>query len=61
MWRRGLTGESPGAAQVGHRSKLVPMGRLGEPAEVADLAVFLLSPASSYMTGQIVGRERRAS
>ena len=31
------------------------MGRLGQPSEVAELAVFLLSPASSYMTGQIVG------
>ena len=31
------------------------MGRLGEPAEVADLAVFLLSNASTYVTGQVVG------
>ncbi|MCB2020804.1 MAG: SDR family oxidoreductase [Burkholderiaceae bacterium] len=31
-----------------------PMKRLGEPAEVADVAAFLLSDAASYMTGQIV-------
>ncbi len=31
-----------------------PMKRLGEPAEIADVAAFLLSDASSYMTGQIV-------
>ncbi len=31
-----------------------PMRRLGEPAEVADVVAFLLSSASSYMTGQIV-------
>ena len=54
MWRRGLTGEAL-EQRKSERSKLVPMGRLGEPAEVANLAVFLLSPASSYMTGQIVG------
>lgn len=29
----------------------VPMGRPGEPDEIAALAVFLASPASSYMTG----------
>ena len=31
-----------------------PMKRLGEPAEVADVVAFLLSDASSYMTGEIV-------
>jgi NAD(P)-dependent dehydrogenase (short-subunit alcohol dehydrogenase family) len=31
-----------------------PLQRLGEPAEVADVAAFLLSSASSYMTGEIV-------
>ncbi|RDI96408.1 SDR family NAD(P)-dependent oxidoreductase [Meiothermus sp. QL-1] len=30
---------------------LTPMGRLGEPAEVASCALFLASEASSYLTG----------
>jgi len=31
-----------------------PMKRLGEPAEVAEVAAFLLSDAASYVTGEIV-------
>ena len=39
------------AAQVGTLD-WIPMGRPGEPGEVADAAVFLASPQSSYITGQ---------
>lgn len=31
-----------------------PMKRLGEPAEIANVTAFLLSSASSYMTGEII-------
>jgi gluconate 5-dehydrogenase len=33
---------------------VIPMGRLGEPAELGPLAVYLASPASSYMTGAVL-------
>jgi NAD(P)-dependent dehydrogenase (short-subunit alcohol dehydrogenase family) len=31
-----------------------PMGRLGQPEEIASIAVFLASDESSYITGQII-------
>jgi NAD(P)-dependent dehydrogenase (short-subunit alcohol dehydrogenase family) len=33
-------------------SKVIPMHRVGFPADVAGLALFLASPASAYITGQ---------
>ncbi|XP_052135941.1 tropinone reductase homolog At5g06060-like [Oryza glaberrima] len=32
----------------------VPMGRLGEPEDIASLVAFLSMPASSYITGQVI-------
>ena len=32
----------------------VPLGRLGKPEEIADLATFMLSEKASYMNGEIV-------
>jgi len=32
----------------------VPMGRAQTPEDVADLAMFLASPAADYMTGQSI-------
>ena len=32
----------------------IPLGRFGEPKDVADLALFLSSEGSSYITGQVI-------
>jgi NAD(P)-dependent dehydrogenase (short-subunit alcohol dehydrogenase family) len=34
---------------------LTPLGRMGDPADVGELAVFLASPAGAYITGQVIG------
>lgn len=35
-------------------AKFVPLGRVGRASEFADLATYLLSPRSSYVTGSAV-------
>ena len=35
-------------------AEFIPMGRVGEPEDIADVIVFLASDAARYMTGQIV-------
>ena len=34
--------------------RLIPMDRLGKPEDVAEAVVFLVSEASSYITGQVL-------
>ncbi|HUP00693.1 MAG TPA: 3-oxoacyl-[acyl-carrier-protein] reductase [Gemmatimonadota bacterium] len=40
-------------ARAEYRSR-IPAGRLGTPQEIADLALFLASPLSDYITGQVI-------
>lgn len=40
--------------QFSDYQKFIPIGRTGEPHEVGDLAVFICSPAATWMTGSII-------
>ncbi|MCJ7753608.1 MAG: SDR family oxidoreductase, partial [Thermoanaerobaculales bacterium] len=46
---RGMTPE-----QVKGMDGFHPLGRIGQPEDVASLIVFLLSDASSWMTGTVI-------
>ncbi len=46
-----LAGDAEGAAE---RVRGIPLGRLGDPEQIAAAAAFLLSPENEFMTGAIV-------
>jgi 3-oxoacyl-[acyl-carrier protein] reductase len=46
-----------GALNEEYRTKIIgsiPLGRIASPEEMAEVALFMLSPKASYMTGQVV-------
>lgn len=48
-----MAGQIPEAVRA-EMLKQVPLNRFGDPAEIADAAVFLCSPLASYITGQVL-------
>jgi NAD(P)-dependent dehydrogenase (short-subunit alcohol dehydrogenase family) len=40
-------------AEILERARAFPLGRMGQPSEIADLAVFLASAKTGFVTGQV--------
>lgn len=53
LWRGSNTGEKLESIKT-ERSKIIPLGRIAQPSEVAKVILFLLSEDASYITGQVV-------
>jgi len=57
QWRFGLEAQffnTTIEAREADMCQTIPLGRIGEPKEVADLVVFLASERSAYLTGQAI-------
>ncbi len=55
LHRRSGMDEQRYAAFLERSATTHPLGRAGTPEEIADLIAFLVSPASSWMTGDTIG------
>lgn len=53
IWEGQLRGSDPEAIRAGYVS-MTPLGRLGQPEDVADLVHFLLTPESRFITGAVL-------
>jgi 3-oxoacyl-[acyl-carrier protein] reductase len=51
---QGITWEEARQKDQGTLAKMIPWGRLGTTEEIADLAYFLVSDQSQYMTGEVI-------
>lgn len=45
---------SSGPERLAAAAEFIPLGRVGEPEDIADVALFLASKAARYLTGQVV-------
>ena len=53
LWRGAVPADELDAAMA-KRAEVIPIGRLGRAGEVAQTVVWLLTPAASYITGQVI-------
>lgn len=53
LWQGGRSGAELESVKI-ERSKIIPLGRIAQPSEVARAILFLLSDDASFITGQVI-------